>query len=50
MHFIAIIGVDAYIKTLRLLFYYTKFLVIVLYINRLIMLKVAVLAEAWLML
>jgi hypothetical protein len=46
MHFIAIIGVDAHTKTLRLSFYYTKFLAVVLYINRLIILEVAVLAEA----
>jgi hypothetical protein len=47
MHFMAIIGVDAYTKTLRLSFYYTKFLAAVLYINRLIILEVAVPAEAW---
>ena len=46
MYFIAIIGVDAYIKTLRLSFYYTKFLAIVLYINRLIILEVVILAKA----
>jgi hypothetical protein len=33
MHFIAIMGVDIYTKTLRSSFYYTKFLVTVLYIN-----------------
>jgi hypothetical protein len=47
MYFMAIIGVDTYTKTLRSLFYYTKFLAAVLYINRLIMLEVAVLAKAW---
>lgn len=46
MHFIAIISVDIYTKTLRLSFYYTKFLIAILYINRLIILEVAVLAEA----
>jgi hypothetical protein len=50
MHFMAIIGVDAHIKTLQSSFHYTKFLAAVLYINRLIMLEVAVLAEAWPML
>jgi hypothetical protein len=50
MHLIAIMGVDVYMKTRRLLFYYTKFLAAVLYINRLIMLEVAVLAEVWPML
>ncbi len=50
MHFMAIIGINAYIKTLQLLFYYTKFLAAVLYINRLIILEVAVLAKAWPML
>jgi hypothetical protein len=50
MHFMAIIGVDAHTKTLQSLFYYTKFLAAVLYINRLIILKVAVPAEAWPML
>ena len=50
MHFMAIMGVDVYTKTLRLSFYYTKFLAAVLYINRLIMLEVAVPAEAWPML
>jgi len=45
MHFMAIIGVDTYTKTLWLSFYYTKFLAAVLYINWLIMLEVAVLAE-----
>jgi hypothetical protein len=46
----AIIGVDAHTKTLQSLFYYTKFLAAVLYINRLIILEVAVPAEAWPML
>jgi hypothetical protein len=46
MHFIAIISVDAYIKTLQLSFHYIKFLAAVLYINQLIILKVAVLAKA----
>jgi len=50
MHFMAIIGVDAYIKTLQSPFHYTKFLSALLYINRLIMLEVAVPAEAWPML
>lgn len=50
MHFMAIMGVDVYTKTLRLSFHYTKFLAAVLYINRLIILEVAVLAKAWLML
>jgi hypothetical protein len=43
MHFMAIISVNAYTKTLRLSFHYTKFLAAILYINRLIMLEVAVL-------
>jgi hypothetical protein len=47
MHFMAIIGVDAHTKTLRLSFHYTKFLAAVLYINRLIILEVAVPAEVW---
>jgi hypothetical protein len=46
MHFMAIIGVDVYTKTLQLSFHYIKFLAAVLYINRLIMLKVAVPAKA----
>jgi hypothetical protein len=50
MHFMAIIGVDVYTKTLQSPFHYTKFLAAVLYINRLIMLEVAVPAEAWPML
>lgn len=50
MHFMAIMGVDAHTKTLRSSFHYTKFLAAVLYINRLIMLEVAVPAEAWPML
>jgi hypothetical protein len=47
IYFMAIMGVDAYTKTLRSSFHYTKFLAAILYINRLIMLKIAVLAEAW---
>jgi hypothetical protein len=47
IYFIAIISVDIYTKTFRLLFYYTKFLAVVLYINRLIILEVAVPAEVW---
>ncbi|KAH6665589.1 hypothetical protein B0J14DRAFT_492486, partial [Halenospora varia] len=47
MHFLAVIGVDAYMKTLWSLLYYTKFLAAVLYINRLIILEVAVPAKAW---
>jgi len=50
MHFLAVISVDAHTKTLRSSFHYTKFLAAVLYINRLIMLKVAVPAKAWPML
>jgi hypothetical protein len=50
IYFMAIIGVDIHTKTLRLSFYYTKFLAAVLYINRLIMLEVAVPAETWPML
>jgi hypothetical protein len=45
MHFMAIMGVDAHMKTLRSSFHYTKFLAAVLYINRLIILEVAVPAE-----
>jgi hypothetical protein len=50
MHFMAIIGIDVYTKALQSPFHYTKFLAAVLYINRLIMLEVAVPAEAWPML
>jgi hypothetical protein len=50
MHFLAVMGVDAHTKTLRSSFHYTKFLAAVLYINRLIMLEVAVPVEAWPML
>ena len=46
MHFLAIIGIDTQTKTLRSSFHYTKFLAAVLYINRLIMLEVAVPAQA----
>jgi hypothetical protein len=46
IHFIAIIGIDTHTKTLWSSFYYIKFLAAVLYINQLIMLKVAVSAEA----
>jgi hypothetical protein len=45
MHFMAIIGIDIYTKIFRLSFHYTKFLAVVLYINRLIILEVAVPAE-----
>jgi len=47
MHFLAVMGIDAYTKTLRSSLHYTKFLAAVLYINRLIILEVAVPAEAW---
>lgn len=47
MHFLAVIGVDAQTKTLWSSFHYTKLLAVVLYINRLIMLEVAVPAKAW---
>ena len=50
MHFLAVMGVDSQTKTLRPSFYYTPILAGVLYINRLIMLEVAVPAEAWPML
>jgi hypothetical protein len=50
MHFMVIIGVDGHTKTLQSPFHYTKFLAAVLYIKRLIMLEVAVPAEAWPML
>jgi phosphopantetheine adenylyltransferase len=46
MHFLAVIDINAHTKTLRSSFHYTKFLAAVLYINRLIMLKVAVPAKA----
>jgi hypothetical protein len=46
MHFMAILGIDAHTKTLRSLFHYTKFLAAVLYISWLIILEVAILAEA----
>ena len=47
IHFIAIIDIDIYTKTLRLSFHYTKFLITILYINRLIILEVAIPAETW---
>ncbi|KAH8770267.1 hypothetical protein BGZ57DRAFT_440682 [Hyaloscypha finlandica] len=50
MHSMAIIDVDVCTKTLQSPFHYTNFLAAVLYINRLIMLEVAVPAEAWPML
>jgi hypothetical protein len=46
----AIMGIDIYTKILRLLFYYTKFLAAILYINWLIILEVTILAEVWLIL
>jgi hypothetical protein len=45
IYFLAVIGINIQTKTLRLLFGYTKFLAAVLYVNRLIMLEVAVPAE-----
>ena len=45
IYFITIIDIDIYIKILRLLFYYIKFLIIVLYINRLIILEMTVLIK-----
>jgi hypothetical protein len=50
MHFLAVMGVDTQTQALRSSFYYTPILAGVLYINRLIMLEVAVPAEAWPML
>jgi hypothetical protein len=47
MYFLAVIGVDIETKVLRLLFYYIFILAGVLYINRLIILEVAVSAEVW---
>jgi len=45
IYFIVIIDIDIYIKILWSLFYYTKFLVIILYINWLIILKIIILAK-----
>lgn len=50
MHFLAVMGVNRETNTLRPSFDYTPMLAGVLYINRLIMLEVAVPAEAWPML
>jgi hypothetical protein len=50
MHFLAVMGVDTATRALRPSFFYTPILAGVLYINRLIMLEVAVPVEAWPML
>lgn len=50
MHFLAVMGVDAQTNTFRRSFYYTPILAGVLYINRLILLEVAVPVESWPML
>jgi hypothetical protein len=50
MHFLAVLGVDTHTRAFRSSFFYTPILAGVLYINRLIMLEVAVPAEAWPML
>jgi len=47
MHFLAVMGVDTMSGKLRPSFYYTPVLAGVLWINRLIMLEVAVPVEAW---
>jgi len=47
MHYLAVRGVDEKSKTLRSLFFYTPILAGALWINRLIMLEVAILLEAW---
>jgi hypothetical protein len=47
MHYLAVRGVDTQSKSLRPAFFYTPILAGMLWINRLIMLEVAVLLEAW---
>jgi hypothetical protein len=47
MHYLAIRGVDEQSESLRSSFHYTKFLAGALWINRLIMLEVAVPSNAW---
>ena len=47
MHYLAVRGVDEQSETLRLAFFYTPILAGALWINRLIMLEVAVPLEAW---
>jgi hypothetical protein len=50
MHYLAVRGVDEQHQTLRPAFYYTPILAGALWINRLIMLEVAVPLEPWLVL
>jgi hypothetical protein len=47
MHYLAVRGVDTQSKSLQPAFYYTPILAGMLWINRLIMLEVAVLLEVW---
>jgi hypothetical protein len=47
MHYLAVRGVDEQSQSLRSAFYYTPILAGMLWINRLIMLEVAVPLEAW---
>jgi len=47
MHYLAVRGVDEQAKAFRAAFFYTPILAAVLWINRLIMLEVAVPLEAW---
>ena len=47
MHYLAVLGVDTQTNTFRVSFFYTPILAGVLYINRLIMLEIAVSIEGW---
>lgn len=47
MHYLAVMGVDTESNTFRVSFFYTPILAGILYINRLIMLEVAVSIEGW---
>src|SRR6266516_3660163 len=47
MHYLAVRGVDEQAKAFRVAFFYTPILAAVLWINRLIILEVAVPLEAW---
>ncbi len=47
MHFLVVIGIDAAARTLRGAFTYTPMLVAVLWINRLLMLEIAMSLKGW---
>jgi hypothetical protein len=47
MHYLAVMGVDTQTNTFRVSYFYTPILAGVLYINRLIMLEIAVSIEGW---